>query len=180
MAQQSLFRDIDPFAGMNRNRPSQLGKGSLVSFRYPMSQAARPNVIHDSNPLVIVTDVTQTYLRGVNLHYLTFPYIRSILQGNAGNTGYSYFQVKADRYIAQAFRMYFRSGVSQVRMMDADVLVKILGGMRSWSEAEIEVAKQQVRQQIRQRLQVRADELTRMSQQAVAPGPPSMNGEVPV
>lgn len=141
-------------------------RGSLIAFSYPSSHALRPNVIHDPYPLVIVTDIWPRHLRGVNLHYLTFPYIKNILQSNCGNSAYSYFQVKGDRYVADAFRMYYRNGMGNVKVMDCDFLLKILGGMRSWSPGELEAMKQQVQQQIQQRLQVKADELTQASQQA--------------
>lgn len=163
-----IFQDYNPFARIASNQYGMVGKspsrGSLIAFHYPVSHAIRPNVIHDPYPLVILTDVWPMAIRGVNLHYLTFPYIKNILQGNCGNQGYSYFHVKGDSYIAQAFRMYYRIGMSQVKIMDCNFLLNLLGGIKSWSESEIEAVKQQISQQIRQQLQVKADQLTKASQ----------------
>ena len=142
-----------------------VARGSLIAFHYPVSYAQPPNIIHDLYPLVIITDIWPNHIRGVNLHYLTFPYIKNILQGNCGNKTFSYFHIKADRYIAQAFRMYYRIGMSQVKLMDCAFLLNLLGGIKQWSESEIETVKQQIRQQIQKQLQAKADELTKASQQ---------------
>lgn len=164
----SLFNIINPFQQVPNKQYGMVGqtvgRGSLIAFSYPASQAMRTNIIHDPYPLVIVTDIWPRHLRGVNLHYLTFPYIKNILQGNCGNSSYSYFQVKSDRYIADAFRMYQRGGMSSVKMMDCNFLLNILGAVRSWSESEIEAVKQSIQQQIQQRLQQKADDMTKASQ----------------
>jgi hypothetical protein len=164
-----LFQDFNPFKRVATNQAGMVGKsvarGSLIAFHYPISYAAPPNEIHDPYPLVIITDIWPKHTRGINLHYLTFPYIKNILQGNCGNKSYSYFHVKGDAYIAQAFRMYYRIGMSQVKLMDCDFLLNLLGGIKSWSESEIEAVKQQIRQQVQKQLQTKADELTKASQQ---------------
>lgn len=165
-----LFQDlINPFQQVPNKQYGMvgqtIGRGSLVTFSYPYSQAVRPNVIHDPYPLVIVTDIWPRHLRGVNLHYITFPYIKNILQSNCGNSSYSYFQVKGDRYIADAFRMYYRSGMSNVKVMDCSFLLNILGAVRSWSETEIEAVKQSIQKQIQQKLQQKADDMTKASQE---------------
>lgn len=54
--------------------------------------------------------------------------------------------------------------MSQVKIMDCNFLLNLLGGIKSWSESEIEAVKQQISQQIRQQLQVKADQLTKASQ----------------
>jgi hypothetical protein len=164
-----LFQDINPFKSISSNQygfsSKTIGRGSLIAFHYPKSYAQPPNPINDPYPLVIVTDVWREYIRAVNLHYLTYPYIKNILQGNCGNTSYSYFNVKADKYVAQAFRMYYRIGMSQVKVMDCAFLLNLLGGIKSWSESGIEAVKQQIRQQVQKQLQTKANELTKASQQ---------------
>jgi flagellar biosynthesis GTPase FlhF len=49
--------------------------------------------------------------------------------------------------------------------MDCAFLLNLLGGIKSWSESEIEAVKQQIRQQVQKQLQAKADELTKTSQQ---------------
>lgn len=165
-----IFTDFfNPFQRVNSNQfgmsDKTVGRGSLIAFNYPSSLAIKPNMIHDPYPLVIVTDIWPKVVRGVNLHYLTFPYIRNILQGNCGNTGYSYYRVKPDAYIANAFRMYYRQGMSQVKKMDCEFLLTLLGSVRSWSPSEIEAVRQQISQQIKQRIQTKASELAQMDKQ---------------
>lgn len=162
-----LFQDWNPFERVASNQhgfqTNTLGRGSLIAFSYPMSQAQRPNVIHDPYPLLIVTDIWPQYVRGVNLHYLTFPYIKRVLTQNSNNRTFSYYNVRPDKYLASAFRMYFRTGMSKIRVMDTSFLVQLLNGIRSWSESEIERVRQEVRQQIRQRLQAKASELANLN-----------------
>jgi hypothetical protein len=159
-----LFEDFNPMMGLTSNQQGFVGKtvgrGSLISFKYPFSCSPYVNTIHDPYPLIIITDVWSKFIRGVNLHYLTFPYIKMILQNNGENTGFSYYQVKPDKYIANAFRMYYRIGMSQVKRMDSEFLVNLLQVVRSWDPSEMEAIKQQIRTQIKQKLQVKADQLT--------------------
>lgn len=160
----SLFKNFNPFEGLGANQLGFVGggatRGDLVAFNYPFSWAHKPNIIHDPYPLVIVTDVWPTILRGVNLHYLTFPYIKHILQPNCGNKGFTYSNIRADRYVASAFRMYYRQGMRQPKKLDCKWLLEMMAGIRRWSPDEIDRIRQEVREQIQKRLQVKADELS--------------------
>jgi len=163
-----LFNAFNPFERVASNQHGVVGqninRGSLISFYYPHSLAPKPNAIHDPYPLVIITDIWPTYLRGVNLHYLTFPYIKRILQSSNMNYNYQ-SNVKGDGYIAGAFRTYFRRGMRNVKKLDSDFLVNILTSVRSFSESEIERVRQEIRQQIYSRSQLKADDLTKLSRQ---------------
>ena len=103
-----LFQDYNPIQRVASNQHGMSSKsitrGSLISFSYPQSMAVTPNVIHDPYPMVIVTDIWPNYVRGLNLHYLTFPYIKKILTQHGGNAGFSYSNIKPDKYMANAFR----------------------------------------------------------------------------
>lgn len=124
---------------------SVVGKGSLITFNYSFH---RPG--HDPYPMVIVTDVWQGFIRGVNLHYLTFPYIKQILQSNGNNPSFSYANIKGDEYITSAFRQYKRNGIRQLKKFDATFLLTVLKSVRSFDPSEIEAIRQSVRQQIQQ------------------------------
>jgi len=160
----SLFKDFNPFETLASNQHGFVGggasRGDLIAFHYPHSWAKKPNIIHDPYPLVIVTDVWPKVIRGVNLHYLTFPYIRHILEPNCGNKGFTYSNIRADKYIASAFRMYYRQGVNKPRKLDCAWLMQLLGAVRRWSPDEIDRVRQDVRNQIQQRLQIKADQLS--------------------
>jgi len=160
----SLFSSFNPFQQLASNQFGFVGggtsRGDLITFNYPHSWARKPNVIHDPYPLVIVTDVWPQHLRGVNLHYLTFPYIKNILQPNCGNKGFTYSNIRADKYVAGAFRMYYRQGIRQPKKLDCSWLLQLMGAVRKWSPDEIDRVRQQIREQIQQRLQVKSDELS--------------------
>jgi len=160
----SLFNSFNPFQNLGSNQRGFVGgatsRGDLMTFNYPYSWAIKPNIIHDPYPLVIVTDVWPQHIRGVNLHYLTFPYIKSILTPNCGNRGFTYSNIRADKYVANAFRMYYRKGIHQPKKMDCAWLLEMLSGIRRWSPDEIERIREQIREQIQKRLQVKADQLS--------------------
>jgi hypothetical protein len=158
-----LFESYNPIQRLAANQyglsANKITKGSLISFHYPRSYATIPNVIHDPYPMVILTDIWPKYIRGLNLHYLTFPYIKRIL-GTYGGQGFSYFNIKPDAYMAQAFRMYFRVGVRQPKRLDTDWLIQVLQSVRSFSPGELENIRANIQRQMQHRLQAKVDELT--------------------
>jgi hypothetical protein len=160
-----LFNDLDPLQNVATNQYGVVGnaitKGSLISFEYPKSFATVPNVIHDPRPMLIVTDVwPPNYIRGLNLHYLTFPYIKKILETWGGNQGFSYSNIKADRYVALSFRMYSLKGLIRPKRLDSEWLQTVLQSVRTFDVGEIEKIKSSIEQQINNRLQIKAKELT--------------------
>ena len=125
-------------------------KGSLVTFNYTFH---KPN--HDPYPLVLITDIGfptkgRMDIRGVNLHYLTFNYIKKLLQPNCNNTGFSYNTLKQGEYIGliKAFRQYKRNGIRQIKVLDCAFLLNVLASVRAISPSEVEAIRQSVREQI--------------------------------
>jgi len=159
-----LFQDFNPIQRLAANQydfsTRRITKGSLISFHYPRSFAMIPNVIHDPYPMVILTDIWPQYIRGLNLHYLTFPYIKNILSAHGGNAAFSYVHIKPDKYMAQAFRMYVRAGVRRPRRLDTQWLMEVLASVRSFAPGQLEAIRKNIEMQIQQRLQTKADELT--------------------
>lgn len=161
-----LFEEFDPYSRMATNQygiggdDRTIRKGTLVSFYYPQSMAWPPNVIHDKYPMIILTDIWPNYIRGVNLHYLTFPYVKALLTNFADNGTFDYLNIKPDRYITRAFRMYIRQGVKRPRKLDAEFLKTVLQSVRSFNPGEIEKIRANIQKQIQQRLQAKAKELT--------------------
>jgi len=134
-----------------------VGKGSLIKFNY----VGIPNQsqIHDFHPVVIVYSLRGQLVKGVNIRYLTFPYIRALLGGNpqnCDNPNISYTRIKSDRYITEAFRSYKRVGMKMLRKLDCGFLLKVLGEMRSFSPSEIELMRTYVRQALKNLGQPRA------------------------
>jgi hypothetical protein len=163
-----LFDDFDPLRRIATNQYGVAGrtitKGSLISFQYPKSFATIPNVIHDPRPMLIVTDVWPPYIRGVNLHYLTYPYIKKLLQTWGGNQSFSYSNIKPDKYVALAFRMYYLKGIMRPKRLDSEWLNVVLQSARAFDSGEVEKIRSVIEQQIQSRLQIKASELTSYEQ----------------
>ena len=166
-----LFEEFNPIQriGTNQRGPSVNNTliGSLISFHYPESYAIHPNIIHDPYPMVIVAGTTKKdnkrYLVGVNLHYLTFPYVKRLLTTYA-NKSFSYFHIKNDKYLASAYRMYVREGIRQPKVLDTEWLLGVLKSVRSFGPGELEQIRTNIQKQIQQRLQAKANELTSYEQ----------------
>jgi hypothetical protein len=140
---QQLFQAV-PDAG--KVQPSQVvGKGSIIAFHY-VGQANRR--INDPYPLVLVSDIFVDMVRGVNLHYLTLPYVKGLVTTMGNNRHFSYANIKNDRYIVGAFRSYKRTGISQLKMLDVDFLQKVLTLVRALDPGEIDYMRQQIHQML--------------------------------
>lgn len=160
-----LFTEFDPIRNVAANQYGTswgtLTKGSLISFEYPRSFATIPNIIHDTRPMLIITDIwSPNYLRGLNLHYLTFNYVKKILQTYSGNQNFSYANIKPDAYMATAFRMYNLKGVIRPKRLDSEWLKTVLTSVRSFDAGELEKIRSTIEKQIQARLQAKANELT--------------------
>lgn len=160
-----LFENWSPLERVPANQygPStkKITRGSLISFSYPHSWAVIPNVIHDLYPMVIITDIWPRYIRGLNLHYLTFPYIKQILGQYGGKNFFEYhFHIRPDRYMANAFRMYVRQGIRQPKKLDIDFLNTVLQSARSFAPGELEQIRAEIQRQIQQKLQADTENLT--------------------
>ncbi len=129
---------------------SMVAKGSIVTFNY-IGQT--DHQIHDHYPLVLVSDIFNDRIRGIDLHYLTLPYVKNIVATLADNKQFSYAFIKGDAYISSAFRSYKRNGISQLRMLDTAFLKNLLTVVRALDPGEIEQMRKQVQQQLQQQLQ---------------------------
>jgi hypothetical protein len=134
-----------------------IGRGSLVYFNYLFWR-------HDPYPLVIVTGIFQNYISGINLHYLTFPYIKKILQpqanvANCDNRNFSYNNIRNVPYIVDAFRLYKRSGIKSLKALDCDFILNVMASVRTLDPNEVEQIRNNIKQQMRTR-QPNADQMS--------------------
>ena len=120
-------------------------KGSLVSFNYMFHKSG-----HDPNPNVMVTGTDSFYVWGVNVHYLTFPYIRNLLQKNCNNTMFGYTNIKSDRFVTSAFRQYKKNGIRSLKKLDCDFVLNLLGSSRALTPAEVEAIRNTINDQMSQ------------------------------
>lgn len=118
-------------------------RGSLISFNYLFHKTG-----HDPFPNVIVTDINLLYIRGLNIHYLTFPYIKKLLQNNCNNPTFSYRTIKADKFLVSSFRQYKRNGISRIKVLDCDFILNLLGGIRAVTPNEVEAIRKTINEQL--------------------------------
>lgn len=143
----SLFKDvISKSVGANQYGPSlkTVARGSLVTFQYMFAK-------NDVYPLVILTYVSQNYIHGVNLHYLTFNQIKQVLQKdklNGCRPGFNYQNVKPYKYIVESYRTYKRNGIKGLKILDCDLIVKSMTVARSLDPQESEAIRDNIKDQI--------------------------------
>jgi hypothetical protein len=143
------------------NLSGALARGDLISFSYAFYKPG-----HDASPLVLVTDPDYPaiakigsapnrglYIRGINLHYLTFPVIKKLIFPNSSqsvceNPNFTYQSIKNNGYISSAFRQYKKKGIGSLKKLDCRFIVNAMGMSRSLDPNEIEAIRKSVRQQI--------------------------------
>jgi hypothetical protein len=138
---QPQFRKVFTPVGV-RNMPVP---GTVIRFNYSFFKPG-----HDPQPLVLVaSDVDKEatgYLCGINLHYLTIPKARLLLEANCNNQTFSYGNVMADEYIAGAYRTYRVQGVQGLRNEDCGFLIGLMSLNGLLSVSQLTAMVQQVRQ----------------------------------
>lgn len=140
------------------------GPGFLFSCQYQFFK-------HDPNPLVLMTRLyADGRVAGVNLHYLTFPYVRHLIRTFCGKGTFGYPQIKGDKFIVNAFRTYKRVGIRSVKAIDCGFLVSILGSLRSFNPAEVEAMRKEVQRQLMEKVNPKADDMAKQYSQMVPPG----------
>lgn len=126
---------------------------------------------HDPRPLVLMTRIYQDKkIAGVNLHYLTFPYMRHLIKNYCGKGNFSYQAIKSDRFIVNAYRCYKRQGLKMVKGIDCNFLIAMLGQLRSFNPEEVEAMRKQVQKQLQEKLNPRATEFAKKYSQIIPPG----------
>lgn len=147
-----------------------LGKGSLLIAKYDYFK-------NDPYPLILVTALYSQppragMLAGINLHYLTFNYVKFLVQNYCNNRGFSYLTIKGDPYIVQAFRTYKKSGLRQGKLLDKDFFLNVMGSVRSFDPSQIDKIRQHIQNQLRQKVNVRSDDM-QQDMKATIPGQPA-------
>ena len=140
-----LPSNLTPPAAVNPT----VARGSLVTFSYLFHKPG-----HDPVPLVLITDVWDKYVRGINLHYLTFPVIKKLMFPGPGQSicespQFTYQYIKGNDYIVSAFRQYKRNGIESLKKLNCEFIVNALAISRSFDPNEIEAIRKSVREQIR-------------------------------
>jgi hypothetical protein len=134
-----------------------VGRGSLVTFKYLFHKPG-----HDPMPLILVTDLWANYIRGINLHYLTFPVIKNLLFPGPGRSicdspNFTYQYIKGNDYIVSSFRQYKRNGIESLKKLNCEFVVNALSVSRSFDPNEIEAIRKSIREQIRRMVNPQAE-----------------------
>lgn len=159
---EPLFTGV-PFERIRANQygisTRTLGQGSLLIAKYG-------NWKHDPYPLILVSSLySDGRLGGINLHYLTFKFIKNLLQRFRLFPGsFSFRAIKGDKYIANAYRTYHKNKLTQAKLLNIDFLLTILGSIRSFSPNEIERMRREIEKQLRQQVNPRAADIAELQQ----------------
>ena len=104
-------------------------------------------------------------MRGINLHYLTYLYIRNILNiASNSQGGFSYNNIKNDSYIVNSFRSYKWNGISQIKKFDLKFINQMIDNSRNFDPNQIQAIRQSVNQQLQQQYVSSADNMTNQGQ----------------
>lgn len=140
---QQLFRNV---------YQRTLQAGSLVTFQYTFWR-------HDPYPLVLCGGLWASgKMVGVNLHYLTFKYIKFLINQFCGKN-FNYHYIKSNQFIKNSFRSYKREGVRNVRMLDCQFLLSMMGQVRSLSPTEVEAMRQHIRGQLQEKMNLNVQDI---------------------
>lgn len=161
---EQIFR---PVGGLKQTTKA-VTKGSLITFNYMYWK-------HDAYPLVFVSQyLPGNKIYGINIHYLTFNYIKNLLR-NCNSPTFSYQTIKNDTYLKSAYRSYKWSGIRLIKSLDCSVLLNIMGTIRSFDPAEVEIIRKNVQEQLRQQINPKTYEVNLNNNKQTVP-----EGIVPV
>jgi len=153
-AEQGIFRRV-----YNKS----IKKGSLIAFQYNYYK-------HDPFPLVLVGKLDDWnvpgMLAGLNLHYLTFRYMKYLTTAFCGKN-FGYGLIKGNKYIVNAYRSYKKQGRRQVQVLDCEFLNGVLKTARSFKPSELEAIRQEVQKQLKERMHPTPDQFAQKYQEAI-------------
>lgn len=120
---------------------------------------------NDPYPLLIIIENSpgKDKLSGINLHYLTFRDIKDLI-GQAGKMGFSYRSVSGSRPFRDSYRSYKRMGVRQMKVLDPSYLLGVMGMVRSYDPAEVQIIRRQVQEQLKRQINPKADQAANLDQ----------------
>jgi len=145
---QDVIRNPNPRISSN----NYIKKGSLISFNYTFWK-------NDPYPLVIVNEsFVSKGIWGINLHYLTFNYIKIAIR-NCKNPMFSFKGAIKNTQLENAYRSYKWQGVRQVKVLDCDFLLDVIGTIKSYDPAEIQIIRKNVQEQINKKINPKSYEI---------------------
>ena len=162
--QQKLQNNADKFKKsiFRKIQDKTIKPGSLIVFRYNFFK-------NDPAPLCLVGRVgLNGMISGLNLHYLTFRYIKQLVQTYCGKN-FNYQLIKGNKYIVNSYRSYKREGRKNIQVLDCDFLLGVLGSVRSFKPSELEAIRKSVQKQLQERMHPTAEDVSKQYQQYINP-----------
>jgi len=129
-------------------------RGNLITFNYTFWKT-------DPYPLIIISkeDKAKGFIWGINLHRLLHNDIQKlVLFSKGGNFSYSK-NIKTYTPFKEAYRSYKMQGIRQVKTLNKDFLLNIIGTIRNQDPAQVEIIRKNVQEQIRKQINPKAYEV---------------------
>lgn len=150
---QDVVRNPNPRISANNS----IKKGSLITFNYTFWK-------NDPYPLVIVNEnFVSKKIWGINLHYLTFNYIKKIMKYCKSPMFSYYSAIKNDKILENAYRSYKWQGIRQIKRLDCDFLLDVIATVKSYDPAEVQIIRKNVQEQINKKINPKSYEINTKS-----------------
>jgi len=131
--------------------------GTIISFKYKFFKK-------DPNPTILITKILPDYYLGINLHYLQYNDIKKFLDPKninaCKNKSLSYSLLKNKAYIIKGFRVYKRNGVSNIKYLDCDKMLEMMGIKAIKKARPNKELNRDIEKQINRKTNVKAKEIT--------------------
>lgn len=127
--------------------------GDVITFVYNKKLYYE---IHDRYPLVLVLDWKRgNRVRGVNLHYLSYSVMGSIIEMTHNGLIYSYRQVQPMQMCVDAFRHYIWTWIIQgtIRRMNTEAIQAEVNTIKKYGKLDEATIHQLVREQLQKKTQ---------------------------
>ena len=139
-APASIKRNLTGLQTLN-----SIGKGSIIQFSYSFAK-------HDPKPLVLLTDTDANFYKGLNLHYLRATPIMNLISKErmnaCDNRNFSWNSVKNNSYIKNAFRIYKKNGVKNLKLLNCEYLKMILAAAKKLNIQDLTAYRLNIDKQI--------------------------------
>jgi hypothetical protein len=131
----ALINGIQTIESLSSINSANATKGNVLSFNYMFFSV-------DPYPTIITTGVYSDFrVSGVNLHYISFPIFRALLNQWAGNPSFSYSTIKNQPILKQAFRTYKLHGIRNAKKINYKAILNYLSIIRNYSPQEMQQIK---------------------------------------
>jgi len=124
---------------------TSINVGSIVQFKYTFAK-------HDPKPLVLLTDISGEYYKGLNLHYLRATPVMNLIRADRMNAcnrrTFSWNDVKNNAYIKESFRIYKKIGITNIGLLNCEYLKLIIAASKKLDVQDLTAYRLNIDKQI--------------------------------